>query len=396
MGGNTIRDAVCAVAAAALAVTLAACGQGAATPESPGGPPDAPILNLSGIEKIDVGDYRDIGVTETGLYTVTEDAIIGFAPSGAEQWTLRGDGARPDPERVAPVLFEPVLLVGWENSPGLVAYSTETGDELWRTPSDEWHQGDIADGRLSFLDAYSGAQRWSVELASFGCPHSDDPLVPVWIRDAVLVRCYTTTGADDKGADQWAGALDPIDGTVLWQRQLTGGEYVAVESRNTLAIKHDGGDTEVVDITTGAPISHRPAAPGSRYRLPRPDGVSLVMDSTVLADNTEMRLEEADGRVRWTAPLEGEEEVLPLTAAVSGNVILATMQRRSGTKVGSLLAYDMVTGERTLIAGPGPTVRDEQPILTMSVRQQQVRPESAPWGLLVPDEDGSVAVVPAE
>jgi len=396
MGGNTIRDAVRAVAAAALAATLAACGLGEARTESPSGPPDAPILNLSGIEKIDVGDYRDIGVTETGLYTVTEDAVIGFDPSGAQRWTLRKDGAQPDPKRVEPVLFEPVLLVGWENSPGLVAYSTETGEELWSTPSQEWFQADLADGRVSFADAYSGQQRWSVELASFGCPHSDDPLIPVWIRDAVLIRCYTTTDADGKGADQWAGALDPIDGTVFWQRQLAGGEHVAVESRNTLAIKHNGGDTEVVDITTGTPISHRPAAPSSRYRLPRPDGFSLVMDSTVLADNTEMRLEEADGRVRWTAPLEGEEEVLPLTAAVSGNVVLATMRRRSGDEAGSLLAYDMTTGERTLVAGPGPTVRDEQPILTMSVRRQQVRPQSAPWGLLVPDEDGSVAVVPAD
>ncbi|WP_084495049.1 outer membrane protein assembly factor BamB family protein [Nocardia shimofusensis] len=396
MGSNTIRGAVRAVTAVALAAMLAACGSGAAETEGSSGPPDAPILNLSGIEKIDVGDYRDLGVTEHGLYTVTDDAVIGFDPTGAQQWTIRKEGAQPDSERVEAVPFEPVLLVGWENAPGLVAYSTETGEELWSTPAREWLQGDIADGRVSFADAYSGEQRWSVEMASFGCPHSDDPLVPVWIRDAVLIRCFTTTRSDGSGADQWAGALDPVDGTVLWQRQLSGGEHVAVESRNTLAIKHDGGETEVVDITTGAPISYRPAAPGSRYRLPRPDGISLVMDSTMLYDNTEMRLEEADGRVRWTALLDEREEVIPLTTAVSGNVILATMQRRSGDRTVSLLAYDMTTGARTLVAGPGPSVRDEQPILTMSVRRQKIWPESAPWGLLVPDEDGSVAVVPAE
>src|SRR5690606_7465967 len=197
-----------------------------------------------------------------------------------------------------------------------------------------------ADGRLSFADAHTGEQRWSVELASFGCPHSDDPLIPVWIRDAVLVRCYTSTGADGRGADQWAAALDPVHGTTLWQRQLSGGEHVAVESRNTLAIKHEGGDTEVVDITTGTPIAHRPAAPGSRYRLLRPDGVSLVKDSTFLDENAEMRLEEADGRVRWTAPLDEREEVLPLTPGVSGNVLLAKMQRRTGDEAVSLVAYD--------------------------------------------------------
>ncbi|WP_040797444.1 outer membrane protein assembly factor BamB family protein [Nocardia higoensis] len=396
MGGNTIRSAVRAVAAAALAATLAACGLGAAHTEGgPSGPPDAPILDLAAIEKIDVGDHRDIGVTESGIYTVTQDAVVGFDPAGDRQWTLRKDGDRPDPERVEPVLFEPVLLVGWENTPGLVAYSTETGEELWSTQAQQWLQGEIVDGRVSFADAYSGKQRWSVELASFGCPHSDDPLTPVWIRDAVLVRCFTSTGADGRGADQWAAALNSIDGTTLWQRQLSGGEHVAVESRNTLAIAHEGGDTEVVDITTGASIAHRPAAPGSRYRLPRPDGVSLVMDSTFLDENTEMRLEEADGRVRWTAPLDEREEVLPLTPAVTGNVLLAKMQRKSGDKSVSLLAYDMTTGTRTLVAGPGPSVRDEQPILTMSVRRQKVWPQTAPWGLLIPGEDGSVAVVPA-
>ncbi|MBF6354707.1 PQQ-binding-like beta-propeller repeat protein [Nocardia higoensis] len=396
MGWNTIRDAARVAVAAALAAALAACGSGAAETGGTSGPPDAPILNLSGIEKIDLGTYRDIGVTENGLYTVTEDAVTGFDPTGARQWTLRKDGMAPDPERVQAVPYEAVLMVGWDEAPGLVAYSTETGEELWSTQAPEWHQVAVTDGRVSFADAYSGRQRWSVELASFGCPVTDDPLAPVWIRDAVLVRCYTAVGADGRGTDQWAGALNPADGTALWQRRLTGSENVAVESRNTLAIEHEGGDTEVVDLTTGTAIARRPAAPGSRYRLPRPDGISLVMDSTTLSDNTEMRLQEADGRVRWTAPLDAAEEVLPLTTVVSGNVILATMQRTSGDRTASLLAYDMTTGARTLVAGPGPSVRDEQPLLRMSVRRQQVRTQSAPWGVLVPDEDGSVAVVPAE
>ncbi|AXK88418.1 PQQ-binding-like beta-propeller repeat protein [Nocardia farcinica] len=396
MGGNiSMRVLARVVVGVALALTMAACGLGAPDAQGPGGPPDAPVLDLAAIRTLEVGAHREIGVTETGLYTVTEDAVVGFAPDGTRQWTLRKDGARPDTDRVRPVLFQPVLLVGWEGTPGLVAYSTETGEQLWSTAAEEWTQGDTADGTVTFADARTGTQAWSVSLASFGCPPTEDALVPVWIRDVVLIRCHTATGPDGKGADQWVAALDPRDGAVRWQRQLTGGDHVAVESRNTLAVKLSSGETDVLDITTGEPLARRPAAPGSRYRLPRPDGVSLVMDSTTLAENTAMRLEEADGRVRWTAPLDEREEVLPLTAAVSSNVLLATMRKRLGDNAVSLVAYDMGDGTRTLVAGPGPSVRDEQPTLTMALARRD-NPTMAPWGLLVPGADGTVAVVPAE
>jgi len=246
MGGNiSVRVLARVVVGVALALTMAACGLGAPDAQGPGGPPDAPVLDLAAIRTLEVGAHREIGVTETGLYTVTEDAVVGFAPDGTRQWTLRKDGARPDTDRVRPVLFQPVLLVGWEGTPGLVAYSTETGEQLWSTAAEEWTQGDTADGTVTFADARTGTQAWSVSLASFGCPPTEDALVPVWIRDVVLIRCHTATGPDGKGADQWVAALDPRDGAVRWQRQLTGGDHVAVvavaDPVNDLAARHHPG-----------------------------------------------------------------------------------------------------------------------------------------------------------
>src|SRR5690606_29374089 len=191
VGGKTFRNAVHAVAAVALAATAAACGLGSAdTGAGPSSPPDAPVVDVAATEQIDLGAYLDLGVTETGLYTVTEDAVVGFDRAGARRWTLRAEGSRPDPDRVEAVPFAPVLLVGWDDAAGLVAYSTDSGEELWRTEDEEWAQGDIADGRVSFADAVTGERRWSVELTSFGCPHADDPLTPVWLREVVLVRCF--------------------------------------------------------------------------------------------------------------------------------------------------------------------------------------------------------------
>lgn len=397
MGGKTFRNAVHAVAAVALAATAAACGLGSAdTGDGPSSPPDAPVVDVAATEQIDLGAYLDLGVTETGLYTVTEDAVVGFDRAGARRWTLRAEGSRPDPDRVEAVPFAPVLLVGWDDAAGLVAYSTDSGEELWRTEDEEWAQGDIADGRVSFADAVTGERRWSVELTSFGCPHADDPLTPVWLREVVLVRCFKNPAPGGRGTDQFAAALDPVDGSTRWERQLTGEQIMVIESANTLTIEHESGETEVLDLATGGLIARRPAAPGSRYRLPRPDGVSLVMDSTTLAENTEMRLEEADGRVRWTAPLDEREELVPITPGVTGNILLATAQQRRGDRPVWLVAYDLGTGARTVIAGPGPSVRGEQPIVTMPVRRQQVAPQVAPWGLLIPGTDGSVAVAPAE
>ncbi|TQM31417.1 PQQ-binding-like beta-propeller repeat protein [Nocardia bhagyanarayanae] len=388
------RSSVVARVLVAIALTA---GLTSCDPETPPAiaPSDAPILDLEGIVRLEIGPYEEIAVTQSGIYAIIGDAVVGIDPrTGDRRWTLRRPGTRPDAKRTKTVPFRDVLLVGWQDVPGLVAYDAESGEELWSTSAEEWYEGDAVDDRFVFHNPRTRALRWAVDAAALGCavPLPKDFLTLLWIRDVVIFRCGTRTEPDGTPIDQIVGTLSPETGAVLWQRRLAGRDTLALETTSTASIL-SGAEREIVDLRTGEPIARRGDDKG-RYRLPRPDRSALVMDSTTLADNTAMRLEELDGTVRWTTALERDEEVIPYSAT-SSNVTLASMRKRLDhySEI-SLLAYDLRTGERTLVAGPKSSVRGETPILTMALDHSEP-PSVAPWGLMVPGANGSIAVIPA-
>ncbi|WP_067658750.1 outer membrane protein assembly factor BamB family protein [Nocardia harenae] len=385
MGWNR---AIRALTAFGLVLLVVACG-GTAASRPPGG------LELSGVRAVELGAFDDVGVTESGIYTVRGDTILGWDPEGAQRWTIRRAGSTPDPQRTTPVLFHDVLLVHWRDSPGYVAYAADTGAELWSTPAEVWWESGIEEGRVVLRDPATNRPRWTADPARWRCapPYTEDNQSVLLTREVALLRCPTRFAADGTGLDLAVVALDRATGAELWQRTLTGTDTFVVDSADTVTVK-SGGERVFLGLRSGEELGRRPAGEESRYRFPRPGGTALIMDSTTLTENTEMRFVEPDGGVRWTAALAADEEVLPNTGSPDG-VLLATLRPRSGGRAdGSLLAYDLRTGERTHVAGAKPTARGEEPLLTMPVAQT-ARLHPAPWGVLVPGADGRAAVIPS-
>ncbi|MFC8042257.1 PQQ-binding-like beta-propeller repeat protein [Nocardia sp. NPDC057353] len=385
MGWNR---AVRAVAAFGLVLLLAACG-GAAGSRPPGG------LELSGIRAVELGAFDDAGVTDSGIYTVRGTTILGRSPGGEQRWTIQRAGSAPDRQRTTALPFSDVLLVRWTNSPGFVAYSAETGAELWSTAADLWWESGIEEGRVVLRDPATNRPRWTADPARWGCapPFTEDDLSVLLTREVALLRCPTRFAQDGTGLDLAVAAFDRLTGAELWARTFTGTDTVVVDSSDTLTLKSDA-ERVFLALRSGEELGRQAVGEKSRYRFARPGGTALIMDSSVLAQNTEMRFVEPDGGVRWTAPLDAGEEVLMSTESPDG-VLLATLRPRGGARDdGSLVAYDLRTGERTHLAGPRPTARGEEPALAMPVAQT-ARLHAAPWGVLVPGADGRAAVIPS-
>ncbi|UGT63714.1 PQQ-binding-like beta-propeller repeat protein [Nocardia asteroides] len=352
-------------------------------------------LELSGIHTVELGGFDDAGVTESGIYTVRGDTILGWSPDGEQRWAIARAGSAPDPRRTTPVLFHDVLLVGWQDSPGYVAYSADTGAELWSTAADGWWESGVEDGSVVLRDPATNRPRWTADPARWSCaaPFTEDNLSVLLTREVALLRCPTRFAPDGTGLDLAVAAFDRLTGAELWHRRLTGTDTFVVDSSDTLTVK-SGGERVFLALRSGDELGRQPVGEQSRYRFARPGGTALIMDSTTLAKNTEMRFVEPDGGVRWTAPLAADEEVL-LSVGSPDGALLATLRPRSGGRDdGSLLAYDVRTGERTRVAGARPTSRGEEPLLTMPVAQTaQLNP--APWGVLVLGADGRAAVIPS-
>ncbi|MFC3961153.1 outer membrane protein assembly factor BamB family protein [Nocardia jiangsuensis] len=380
--------AIRTLAAFGLVMAVAACG-GPAGSRPPGG------LELSGIRAVELGAFDAAGVTESGIYTVRGDTILGWSPGGEQRWTIQRPGSAPDPRRTTPVLFHDVLLVGWQGSPGYVAYSGDTGAELWSTAADVWWESGVEDGRVVIRDPATNQPRWSADPARWSCapPFTEDTVSVLLTREVALLRCPTRFAPDGTDLDLAVAAFDRLTGGELWHRTLSGTDSFVVDSSDTLTVK-SGGERVFLALRSGDELGRQPLGEQSRYRFARPGGTALIMDSTTLAKNTEMRFVEPDGGVRWTAPLAADEEVL-LSVGSPDGVLLATLRPRGGGHDdGSLFAYDVRTGERTHVAGPKPTPRGEEPLLTMPVAQT-ARLHPAPWGVLVPGADGRAAAIPS-
>lgn len=376
-----------ALVASGLVLGVAACG-GTAASRPPGG------LDLAGVRAVELGAFDDAGVTDSGIYTLRGAAILGWSPAGEQRWTIERPGSTPDPRRTTALPFSDVLLVHWTDSPGYVAYSAETGAELWSTAADEWWESEVAEGRIVVRDPATNRPRWTADPARWGCaPPFEDDLGMLLTREVALLRCPTRYAPDGAGLDLAVAAFDRLTGAELWQRRLGGTDTVVVDSADTLTVK-SGGERVFLALRGGDELGRQPVGEQSRYRFARPGGTALIMDSTTLAENTEMRFVEPDGGVRWTVPLAADEEVLMSTGSPDG-VLLATLRARTGGREdGSLLAYDARTGERTHVAGAKPTGSGEEPLLTMPVAQTAPL-HPAPWGVLVPGADGRAAVIPS-
>ncbi|MFF0632021.1 PQQ-binding-like beta-propeller repeat protein [Nocardia sp. NPDC004151] len=381
--------------AAGLAAAATGCGSSGSATITDGS--TVPDVDLNAVKTLSLGPNESFGVMSTGVYTLADDGITRVdVRTGLQLWKIASTGAPPEQGKIQVLDRGHVMLAGWQDTPGLTAYDTTSGKRLWDTPAEQWFESDSATGQFVHFDPRTGAQRWSVDPGTLGCatPLPKD-LPALFDSDApslaegpgvVVFRCAAA------GGRTIVGGLDRTTGSTVWRRDLPEkGNFLRGPGRMAIVVTE--GTVDTVDMADGASLGTRQAASDKEFRALLADGSSLTMDSYVIADDTNMRLQAPDGTVRWSVPLDAtKEEMQPLMVS-SRNAVFLLMRENGGAKAW-LVAYDTKNGKRTVVLGPGPTAAGEKPTLTMNLDISRTRLYPAPWGILVTGPDNSFAAIP--
>ncbi|MVU76581.1 PQQ-binding-like beta-propeller repeat protein [Nocardia sp. ET3-3] len=390
---RTLRAAV----TVAVLAGSAACGSHDSSTDS--AKPVVPDLDLGAVKALTLDANDSFGVMTNGVYTVAGQDITGVdIHTGQKLWHISSP-TTPDKNKIQVVDSGHVLVVGAKDAPGLTAYDTGTGQQLWSTPAEEWFESDDSTGQFVHNDPRTGAKRWSVDPGTVGCatPLSKDlpalfdldvPSLAV-PPDVDTFRCAAPNGRFV------VGGLDRTTGATAWHREVPEkGSFLRGPGRiGTVEID---GKLETIDMGTGKSLSSRKPSSDKELRIQLADGSALTLDSYVMADNKNMRLQEPDGTTRWTVTLDPKEESQPLMAS-SGNAVFTLVGERADSSYKAwLIAYDTKDGKRTVVAGPGPTAAGEKPTLTMNLGAVDTGIDPASWGLLVTGPDNGYAVIPVK
>jgi polyvinyl alcohol dehydrogenase (cytochrome) len=244
----------------------------------------------------------------------------------------------------------------------IAAYDTESGEQVWRletTPGDErggagvgvWSTPSVdqergllfvgsgnsyeeptaplADSILA-IDVETGEVVWSTQFTdpdvfSAGNPTGKDADV------GASPNLWTSDGRDLVGAGDKAGvfhALDRETGEVVWETTLTPGSVFGGDIGSSAFV--DG--TLIVTSNVGNPENNAPTNASKVFAL-----------------------DPADGTIRWEVELD--EPIFAPVSAVPGVAFV-------GTTMGTLLAFDVATGDELFRAaapnqvGAGPTIID--------------------------------------
>lgn len=395
---NIVRAGVRVALAAAMLATAAGCDSHDSP--APGGTTQAGDLNLGAAKTLHLDANDDWDVIAPGVFTLTNGRLDGLdVASGHQLWSIPPSGEPIDKDKFRVLDSGRVLLVGHRNSPGLTAYDTATGAQIWSTPAEKWRADDHSSGQFVHSDARSGAQSWTVDPGSLGCStpiakdldfaRDPDGVGLVAAPGVVIFRCPAT------GGRFVIGGLNEATGAAIWHRDVPD-QLSYLRSRTgsgRIATVASGDTLETIDAATGRSLGSRTGASDNAFRFPLSDGSAMVLNGEKLADAKEIRVEEPSGGTRWAAPINtGGEQVRPqLTSA--GNTILATMTQSSDAKTW-LVSYDAKTGKRTVVIGDGPTAAGEKPILTMALNELDLATYRASWGVVVVGPDNTYAVIP--
>ncbi|WP_458687730.1 outer membrane protein assembly factor BamB family protein [Nocardia tengchongensis] len=387
----------CARVALSAGLLAAAAGCGSGNSATATGGSGVPELDLTAVRALPLEANDSLGVTANGVYTLADGGITGVdIHNGQQLWHIPSAGAPPEPGKIQVLDAGRVLLAGWQGTPGLTAYDTATGKQLWDTPAEQWFESDSTSGQFVHSDPRTGAQLWSVDPGTLGCAtplpkdlpalfDSDTPSLAEG-PGVIVFRCATAA------ARTVVGGLDRASGSVVWHRELPEkGNFLRGPGRMAIVVTE--GTIDTVDLADGKTLGTRKAASDKELRALLADGSSLTMDSYVIADDKNMRLQAPDGATRWTVPLDAsKEEMQPLMVSSRDSAFLL-MRESSGYKYW-LVAYDTKSGKRTVVIGPGATAAGEKPSLTMNLDISRTRLYPAPWGLLVTGPDNGYATIP--
>ncbi|MFE3194544.1 PQQ-binding-like beta-propeller repeat protein [Nocardia sp. NPDC059240] len=386
---TTIASAVCA--------TTVLVGCGSHDSASNADRPSVPNLKLDGVQALNLDANESFGVMANGVYTVTGHEVTGVdIHTGQKLWQISSPTAL-DKDKTQVLDAGHVLMVGGKDQPGLTAYDTATGQVLWSTPAEQWFEADESTGQFVHNDSRTGTQRWSVDPGTLGCatplskdlPALFDLGVPSLVESPSVdvFRCASPNGRFV------VGGLDRATGATVWHREVANkGSFLRGPGR--IGTVRTGDTLETVDMATGKSLGSRKPVSDNELHIFLGDGSALTLDSDVIAEDKDMRLQEPDGKIRWTVPLDPKEESQPLMAN-SGNAVFTLVRQRADSSYKAwLIAYDAKDGKRTVVAGPGPTATGEKPTLTMNLGAVDTGLDSGPWGLLVAGPDNGYATIP--
>lgn len=380
------------------------CGSDDATTNP--GKPSIPDLDLAAVKTLALDANESYGVMANGLYTVVNGDVFGVdSRSGQKLWWIQSPTTPVDKDKIQVLDSGRVLLVGWKDSPRLTAYDSGTGLQMWHTPAEQWFEADDSSGQFVHNDPRTGERRWSVDPGTVGCstPLSKDPPALFDTDGATLTEPTGVLDPERPGVDVFrcaapnghyvVGGLDRTTGATAWHREVPEkGSFL--RGPGHIGTIKTGGTVETIDMADGKSLGSRKPSSDKELHIPYADGSALTLDSYVIADDKEMRLQEPDGKTRWTVPLDTKEEMQPLMVS-SGNAVFTLMRQRADSDYKAwLIAYDTENGHRTVVVGPGPTAAGEKPTLTMNLNAVGTQVRSAPWGLLVAGPDHGYAAIP--
>lgn len=257
---------------------------------------------------------------------------------GSLAWEFRGEG----PFAGEPLLDGDTVYAGCHDG-RLYAVSLTTGKERWRYEAREQlgTRPALADGTIYVaslqdtvyaVDARSGAWKWH---------HRREPREGFTVQGAASVAA--SGGLVHAGfSDGTLLALDGATGAVRWERHAApSGAYPDVDS----LVVSDGkvfaaafsGAVVALEAATGKPLWQVEAPEASRVAL-APGVLVAVTTRSVLA------LSPLDGRVLWTAPLQGTPAGEP---RVAGQWLLVP----AGT--GGLRFLELASGRSLRVLDPG-------------------------------------------
>ncbi|MFJ4654100.1 hypothetical protein ACIP5Y_22775 [Nocardia sp. NPDC088792] len=352
---------------------------------------------LSGAQSDPAGVH---GWIESGDRVRATATLAGFDPlTGARRWSIMrpgldlGDGGDP---RGAANYSADLGLVTWVRwhamDPAVIeTVDTDTGTPLRRM--DAGHIGQkwfgYADPTGSEVSAFlhedlrTGKLLWSIDPVSLGCPGRVGAQLAA-MDDATLFSCPTTAGTDDLGADYLVGGLDERTGSVLWKRRIQGSRYVTTDLHgDAVVVQLQGLQSQLtIDARTGTDLG---TAPLCDLKDSLAGGNCLTNDH----DDT-MILRGPDGTIRWRLSGFGDEWRRRVLATADTVLTIVTTDG-PGTGPCWLVAYDLASGKRTVVAGPQP-LAGQSPVITMPVPDAPLYPQS--WGVLIGSGD-ELAVIPA-
>ncbi|MBF6204776.1 PQQ-binding-like beta-propeller repeat protein [Streptomyces gardneri] len=419
---------VCVVVAVVSAKPAGVVGSTVTAAALPEPTSAAPVLDLTRITLAHhVGGPDSIGVTAYGLYTTHVGQLTVMDPrTGATRWYVRRPALQPV---VSTADASRVLVVRWTNpycdndscaESRVHAYAADTGQELWsrdigKVPDQQQGWSEYSDPnqpspeRLTRNNPRTGAPMWTVQAEDLGCTPGlviYGKLVWTVRAGAVQFSCATSKTAEIY-EPRIVGALDPESGRVLWTRTSVPHEHLTLpnvpdDPTDPVAtvLRRDAGSSsrtrnlDILDARTGRPLGAQKL--GDNTGADAPGGYPLTRGYLLTVTGNTAHLTGPDGHELWTAPLPAPPRIsgtIPPSgpAWISGNALLVTVGAADRNWI---VAYDLASGQPTVLAGPAPTLAGDRPLIDVPVTATLVtRPDPppsisaqlsiAPWGTLV-------------